>query len=433
MFRVLEPIFDGSLTRLPRSKELVCPGTFVFFLPSEEDPETKQLGRIIRSAAAGSAAVAINLYKTLSSSDTSIPSLTASCFTGTIQVVQTTEMIYVNPASILEVSFVFPYVKLLDDSNLLEVSGMDLVRILRGRICQDDIFEECFTPSFPSTYEQFYRYYGIWDDLGYRKWSEVILPVQALISRMLCRAFLLQGDNFCKRRSEPHQLSGYLWSWLSVFLAEHGSPIRNVPLVRRSKRLIVRPTTVAANSIQSVCQLIRCETEVQLKAVSMLFGNCCLIGLRDPAPSVNNSVLLSSSACNVIVPYPSVEVPFVLNTSRLGIDFEHNGSALKVTVRYCKVTGTHPIVRRLFSGTIESVPLSQLVPRTQDLGAVTINSFLKLDDGRLAYVIEINSDDGFCVCTEAQGEFPQSVRLPLDLASNKIRQYRFDELNDTNN
>jgi hypothetical protein len=33
----------------------------------------------------------------------------------------------------------------------------------------------------------------------------------------------------------------------------------------------------------------------------------------------------------VIVPSTSEETPFKLNTSRLGIDFEHNGFVLKIT------------------------------------------------------------------------------------------------------
>ncbi len=185
----------------------------------------------------------------------------------------------------------------------------------------------------------------------------------------------MQGDNFCRKRSEPHQFNSQLWGWLSSVLASNGSPPRNVSLMRRSKRLIVRPTTVSATSIESSAQLIRCETAVQLKAVAKIFGNCCLVGLRDAPPSVNNSVLLKSCACNVILPYPCIETPFVLNTSRLGIDFEHNGAALRVTVRYCKVDGSHIVVQSLFRGSIEPVSLAEVVPLWQDLSIVNVHSF----------------------------------------------------------
>ncbi len=125
--------------------------------------------------------------------------------------------------------------------------------------------------------------------------------------------------SYSVRRSEALQFTKYQWSWLSSFLSSSGSPPCNVALSRRSKRLLVRPTAVYANSIQSGCSLIRCETAAQLKAVNLLFGNCCLVGLLDPPPSVNNSVLLRTSTCNVIIPNDSIEYPFILNTSRLDL------------------------------------------------------------------------------------------------------------------
>ena len=134
MFTSLEPIFDGSFTRLPTSKELVCPGTFVFVLPPDLNPEAKLLGRIIRSGQnSSSGTIRINLFQPPSTED-NIPSLNLSCLTETVQVVQTTYIVDVPPANIVEVSFVIPYPQLLDDSNMLEVSGMKLVRVLRGRI-----------------------------------------------------------------------------------------------------------------------------------------------------------------------------------------------------------------------------------------------------------------------------------------------------------
>jgi hypothetical protein len=421
IFSSLEPVFNGALTRLPRTRELLCPGTFVYF--SDCNSDEKQVGRIIRC---GSTNVTINIFQPPALQD-NIASLSHSYLEGTVQVVQTVKTVDVDPRNILEVSFVIPYVQLSDVNQYLEVSGMELVRVLRGRL-HNGCFQEIFTPSFPSSYEQFHEFYHLHDDVSRTKWEEVVLPIQALISRLLCRSYLLQGDNFCKRRSDPHHFNSQLWGWLSTFLASHGSPIRDVSLHRRSKRLLVRPTIVSASSIQSSCQIIRCETATQIKAVALLFGNCCLVGLRDAAPAVNNSVLLSRSTCNVIIPYPSVEVPFVLNTSRLGIDFEHNGYLLKITVRYCKVDGSHEVVRRLFRGIIERPILSEIVPVQQDLALVSINSFFKLNNGHLAYVVSIDQN-GSCLCKEAQGEFPQDVVLPYDFVSNQIRSYRLEQLN----
>jgi hypothetical protein len=153
MFTSLEPIFDGSFTRLPTSKELVCPGTlFVYFLTPNLNGDASQLGRIIRSRGNGDSATApINLFQPSVSED-NIPLLNLSCLTETVQVIETTIIVHVHPANILEVLFVIPYVQFLEDYNLLEVSEMKLVRVLCGMICNGR-FEECFTPSFPSSYE----------------------------------------------------------------------------------------------------------------------------------------------------------------------------------------------------------------------------------------------------------------------------------------
>ncbi len=48
---------------------------------------------------------------------------------------------------------------------------------------------------------------------------------------------------------------------------------------------------------------------------------------------------------------------------------------LKITVRYCKVDGSHVVVKSLFRGVIERPTLSQLVPVQQNLALVTIDFF----------------------------------------------------------
>jgi hypothetical protein len=198
-------------------------------LTPDKDPSAKQLGRIVRSGQdTGNGNIPINVFQPPALDD-NIPLLNLSCLAEAVQVIQTTTIVHIQPCHILEVSFVILYPQLLDDSSLLGVSGMKLVRVLRGRMSRG-CFEEHFTPSFPSSYEQFHNFYCPFDDVAYHKWVEVVLPIQALLSRLLCRASLQQGDNFCRRRSEPHQFTSYQWHWLSTFLASHGSAIRNVPL-----------------------------------------------------------------------------------------------------------------------------------------------------------------------------------------------------------
>jgi hypothetical protein len=262
MLNLLEPIFDGSLIRLPRSKELLCPGTFVLFShPGVDGGDLIDVGRIMRSSKSSDDRVTINIFRPPLPEE-QIQSLTHTCLYELMQVVQTTEVVEIPPIHIIDVSFLFSYLSIMDDSNMLKVSGMKLVRVLRGRV-HNSRFEEVFTPSFPLNYESFFHCYHLNDDLGYKRWSEVILPVQGLISRLLCCSFLGQGDNFCRRRSEALQFTNYQWGWLSSFFSSHGSPPCNVALSRRSKHLLVCPTAVYANSIQSTCSLIRCETAAQ--------------------------------------------------------------------------------------------------------------------------------------------------------------------------
>jgi hypothetical protein len=65
-----------------------------------------------------------------------------------------------------------------------------------------------------------------------------------------------------------------------------------------------------------------------------------------------------------------------LNTSQLGIDFEHNGFLLKITVRYCMVDYSHEVVSSLFCGAIEHPSLPHLVPTQQIL--LQLQSILSL-------------------------------------------------------
>ena len=174
MFQSLEPVFNGSLTRLPRSKELLCPGTLVFFeVPGlNSDSDAKQLGRILQCGNSSNNFVTINIFQPPVPEE-NISALSNSRLEGTVQVIQTSRTVDVDPRNIIEVSFMIPYVKLLDDSNLLEVSGMELVRVLRGRI-HNGRFEEIFTPSFPSSYDEFHEHYHLHDDVCHTKWIEVV-------------------------------------------------------------------------------------------------------------------------------------------------------------------------------------------------------------------------------------------------------------------
>jgi hypothetical protein len=189
MFSSLEPVFDGSLTRLPRSKELLCPGTFFFFQGSGMSSDSKQLGRIVQCTKYSNSTVTINIFQPLLP-EGNINPLSHSRLEGTVQVIQTSKNNGVDPIDIIEVSFVIPYVELLDVSQFIEVSGMELVRVLHGRL-HNDCFEEIFTASFPSCFDQYHNFYHLTDDVCCTKWVEVVLPVQSLISCLLYRAYLL--------------------------------------------------------------------------------------------------------------------------------------------------------------------------------------------------------------------------------------------------
>jgi len=129
----------------------------------------------------------------------------------------------------------------------------------------------------------------------------------------------------------------------------------------------------------------------------------------------------------VIIANDTVEHPFVLNTSRLGIDFEFTGTVLQVTVRYKKVFGTNAAVSTLFSGDVRQTSLASTLPANQNLNLVSVNSFFKLDDGELAYVVSIG-ENGLCRCKEAQREFPRDHHLPYETVSRLANYYRLEQL-----
>ena len=125
------------------------------------------LGHIMRSSTSSNDCTSINIFRPPLPEE-NINSLAISCLFELVQVVQTTEVAEVRPSQIIDVSFVIPYMTILDDSNMLEVTGMELVRVLWGRV-QNGIFEEVFMHSFPSYYEMFYECYHPNDGISYRK------------------------------------------------------------------------------------------------------------------------------------------------------------------------------------------------------------------------------------------------------------------------
>lgn len=146
---------------------------------------------------------------------------------------------------------------------------------------------------------------------------------------------------------------------------------------------VVRPQVVCARRIRNECQIIRCETKEELGAVAMLFGKSCLVGLRDAPPKVRSSRFINNNCpCNVIEPNAVKEIPFKVNTSRLGIDFEHNGTTLRVVVRFRQVFGRDGIVRSLHgveNGTTTSNGRAHRINASiADIRRVSINSFFQL-------------------------------------------------------
>ncbi len=166
MFNLLEPIFDGSLIRLPRSKELLCPDTFVLFsYPGVDGSDLiVDIGRIMGCSNSSNDHVSRNIFCPPLPEE-QFQSLTHTCLYELMQVVQITEVVEIPPIHIIYVSFVFSYLSIMDDTNMLEVSGMKVVRVLFGRV-HNSRFKEVFTPSFTSNYKSFFHCYHLNDDLG---------------------------------------------------------------------------------------------------------------------------------------------------------------------------------------------------------------------------------------------------------------------------
>ncbi len=89
--------------------------------------------------------------------------------------------------------------------------------------------------------------------------------------------------------------------------------------------------------------------------------------------------------------------------------------------------GTNAAVSMLFSGDVRQTSLASTLPANENLNLVSVNSFFKLDDGELAYVVSIG-ENGLCHCKEAQGEFPRDHHLPYETVSRLANYYCLEQL-----
>jgi len=153
LFGSLEPCFDGNIIRLPSTKQIACPGSFVFF---DGVNCSKQLGRVV--SVHGANHVKINIFRPHCSED-NIGPLRSSMLWQSTEIIQTTDVVTVPDKAIIGFCFVFCFKAILDEEKGFEACGMEMVRVLRGRIFEGEM-EEIFALPFPSCYPSFFDSLG---------------------------------------------------------------------------------------------------------------------------------------------------------------------------------------------------------------------------------------------------------------------------------
>ena len=63
----------------------------------------------------------------------------------------------------------------------VEVSGMEFVRVLRGRIVNGELEAVC-VKSFPSEYDGFLEVYSMRDDIANSLWNDIIIGCRSLLT-----------------------------------------------------------------------------------------------------------------------------------------------------------------------------------------------------------------------------------------------------------
>jgi hypothetical protein len=217
--------------------------------------------------------------------------------------------------------------------NGVEVAGMKLVRFLRGCATENRV-EAVYAPSFPCKCSGFYEFHSMRLDVCYILWYDLVQCGISLLTKCFSCSALAQKTEFCSKQYPSVAFDAWKWDLLvkQIFIF-FGSTLMIHNFCRAKKHLTLCKGGVVLAISSSISQSwIHLQTTEQLSALKCVFGSWCLFGLRDKAPRVGTSVLVTSTTlCNIVsMVAGAVDNVFTLRTHHFGDDLCFDCSCFRI-------------------------------------------------------------------------------------------------------
>jgi hypothetical protein len=317
---------------IPALQARIAVGTFVMFILPNGNRMKKHIGRLISERKNSKYPFRIQLYQLMNARtlrqlhyvgiDVSIP-----------EVYETDEVKYVNPDTIYDLCFVFPYSQC--NENQLNADGIFNVYTIRFRtrnsrfMLIDDTFR-----SFPCKYDAYSELYNS-PCFSLRQWTE-INRIKDAMSRILMKTTMAQGLK--SRQSIKINISSNLFYYL-----ERVTDHRQLHDNEYNRNKIVHRYTIDngfdVSKRRCICNqtLLRYETKEHMASLRKYFGNYITYGLRSKKPKVECTKRFTRNMqLNAVHGTDNKEEMFRIHTGNRGIDliFNHDLEELNIVVRY---------------------------------------------------------------------------------------------------
>ncbi len=237
------------------------------------------MGRILLQPLPGE--VKLNLFQPPVPGD-NLAQLSHHFVDGYTEILQTTVTAVIPEYAVCGCCFVFSDIDVM--LNGVEVAGMRLVRLLRGRATENGA-KAVYAPSFPCRCSGFYDFHLMQSDACYILWYDVVQCGISLLTKCLSCFTLAQGTEFCSKQSPAVALDAWKWDWLVKQFFFFGSPLMIHSFCHAKKHLTLRKGGVVVAISNTISQSwLRLQTTEQLSALKYVFRSSCLFGLCDKVP-----------------------------------------------------------------------------------------------------------------------------------------------------
>lgn len=331
----LNPLYSEPPSNIIQLRSDIPNGTFLLF---RETPDSDQrVGRIVKCRRVRRnhqhrLDLVVNMFETLSSFNGELPilKLQDSFARNVCEVVQTVELATFEANNLFEIELAFVFgADALRHGIASNCQGINNVFLCRFRTYEHLVDPITIIPfaSQEKTYAT--RYASCYPS---RIWSSLVV-VLGLLRKGLDRFSERQGDFV--RFSCKTPLSGECFDYLCRRCRGVVEPIE------RSSR-ILRPRLLPDFKSETIrielpAQLLRFETEDQLKCFRSMFGNLSTYGVRRRRARVGMpKYLQENDTLNAVIGVETAPQSFHLRTTDNGIDLMFDSVELHVTIRYEK-------------------------------------------------------------------------------------------------